>query len=160
MAVEPNRMFDDYIYAAAAKTKTPMTIVPGKAEAIPVEDNSVDIVVGTMVLCSVASVQQSLNEVFRVLKPGGKYLFTEHTKAPDDWHLLGLAQTLTEPMQLQLAEGCHLRRNPKPFVESVFSKENVDAKQFVLSNTGRAPPDWPPHFLLAPHYVGMATKRV
>ena len=159
LAVEPNRMFDTYMNAAAMKTKTPLTIVPGKAEAIPVDDNSIDIVVGTMVLCSVNSVKQSLEEIHRVLKPGGKYLFTEHIKAPDDWHLLRLAQTMTEPMQLRMAEGCHLRRNPQPFVESVFRKQNVRAKRFVLSNTGKAPPNWPPHFLLAPHYVGMAIKR-
>mmetsp|Transcript_28963 Transcript_28963/g.42728 ORF Transcript_28963/g.42728 Transcript_28963/m.42728 type:complete len:350 (+) Transcript_28963:55-1104(+) len=160
LAVEPNRMFDDYMYAAAVRTNTPLTIVPGKAEEIPVPDNSVDVVVGTMVLCSVTSVKQSLQEVYRVLKPGGKYLFTEHTKAPDDWQLLGLAQTITEPLQLKLAEGCHLRRNPQLFVEETFQKSNVDAKRFVLSNTGKTPPNWPPHFLLAPHYVGTATKVV
>ena len=34
-----------------------------------VEDNSIDIVVSTMVLCSVRSIQKTLNEVQRVLAP-------------------------------------------------------------------------------------------
>ena len=41
-----------------------------------------------MVLCSVTSVAASLAEVRRVLKPGGRYLFSEHTRAPDGWNLL------------------------------------------------------------------------
>mmetsp|Transcript_31993 Transcript_31993/g.48345 ORF Transcript_31993/g.48345 Transcript_31993/m.48345 type:complete len:340 (+) Transcript_31993:55-1074(+) len=158
LAVEPNRMFDEYVYSAAVRSNTPLKIVPGRAEEIPVADNSVDVVVGTMVLCSVNDVIESLQEVHRILKPGGLYLFTEHTKAPDDWQLLGLAQTVTEPLQLKLAEGCHLRRNPKPKIEQVFGTANVKASSFVLDNTGKAPPNWPPHFLLAPHYVGYATK--
>ena len=44
-------------------------MVQGVAEAMPFEDNSVDVVVGTMVLCSVQSVRKACEEVKRVLKP-------------------------------------------------------------------------------------------
>ena len=43
----------------------------------------------------------------------------------------------------------------RPTIERVFGKSRVDARSFVLSNTQRGPP-WPPHFLLAPHLVGVA----
>jgi len=157
LAVEPNRSFDIYARSAASATGTNLEIVPGRAEDIPVEDASVDVVVGTMVLCSVESVERSLREVHRVLRPGGRFLFTEHTRAPKDWRLLDLAQRLVAPTQVSLAEGCHLRREPRSDIEAVFGVDNVTARNFVLSNTNRSPP-WPPHFLLSPHLVGYATK--
>ena len=49
-----------------------------------------------------------------------------------------------DPLQNALANGCHLRRDPRPTIERVFGTGNVDARSFVLSNTQRGPP-WPPH---------------
>lgn len=157
LAVEPNRSFDVYARSAAASTGTHLEIVPGRAEEIPLDDASVDVVVGTMVLCSVKEVQRSLREVHRVLRPGGRFLFTEHTRAPEGWQLLDLAQRIASSAQVALAEGCHLRRDPRRDIEAVFGLSNVEARSFVLSNTDRSPP-WPPHFLLSPHLVGYATK--
>ena len=154
-AVEPNAAFFDLAATQAQWEDTTLDVVQGVAEAMPFEDNSVDVVVGTMVLCSVQSVRKACEEVKRVLKPGGRYLFTEHTKAPEDWRLLNAAQTVMDPLQNALANGCHLRRDPRPVIERVFGTGNVDARSFVLANTQRGPP-WPPHFLLAPHLVGVA----
>ena len=154
-AVEPNAAFFDLAATQAQWEDTTLDVVQGVAEAMPFEDNSVDVVVGTMVLCSVQSVRKACEEVKRVLKPGGRYLFTEHTRAPEDWRLLNAAQTVMDPLQNALANGCHLRRDPRPTIERVFGKSRVDARSFVLSNTQRGPP-WPPHFLLAPHLVGVA----
>ena len=154
-AVEPNAAFFDLAATQAQWEDTTLDVVQGVAEAMPFEDHSVDVVVGTMVLCSVQSVRKACEEVKRVLKPGGRYLFTEHTRAPDDWRLLNAAQTVMDPLQNALANGCHLRRDPRPTIERVFGRERVDARSFVLSNTQRGPP-WPPHFLLAPHLVGVA----
>lgn len=157
LAVEPNRSFDMYTRSAAATTGTTLEIIPGRAESIPMPDASVDVVVGTMVLCSVESVEASLKEVHRVLRFGGRFLFTEHTKAPEDWHLLSLAQKIVSPIQIAFAEGCHLRREPRKEIERVFGVTNVEARNFVLEGTNQSPP-WPPHFLLAPHLVGYAIK--
>ena len=136
---------------------TNLEVREGVAEALPFPDASVDVVVGTMVLCSVTSVAASLAEVRRVLKPGGRYLFSEHTRAPDGWNLLATAQTVASPLQLALANGCHLRRDPLPDITARFGAAHVRARSFVLGNTSQRPP-WPPHFLLAPHVVGVATK--
>ena len=157
VAVEPNLAFDTFASDEAQATGTNLEVREGVAEALPFPDASVDVVVGTMVLCSVTSVAASLAEVRRVLKPGGRYLFSEHTKAPDGWNLLATAQTVASPLQLALANGCHLRRDPLPDITARFGAAHVRARSFVLGNTGRRPP-WPPHFLLAPHVVGVATK--
>ena len=52
------------------------------AEAIPLEDGSVDTVVSTLVLCTVDFPDAALGEVARVLRPGGQLLFIEHVRSP------------------------------------------------------------------------------
>lgn len=79
------------------------------AENIPLPDNSVDTVVITFVLCTIPDWKAALTETRRVLKPGGRVLFSEHGLAPDD----GVAkwQRRVEPVWKPLAGGCHLTRD-------------------------------------------------
>jgi len=51
------------------------------AEAIPLEEDSVDTVVSTLVLCTVDFPDVALGEVARVLRPGGQLLFIEHVRS-------------------------------------------------------------------------------
>ena len=53
-------------------------------EDINLADNSLDCVVSTLVCCSVKCPQKSLEQVYRVLKPGGKLLFMEHVAAENN----------------------------------------------------------------------------
>ena len=59
------------------------------------QDNSFDVVIETLVLCSVNDVDQSLREIHRVLKPGGIFCFLDHVKAPDSTWLLRFQNFLT-----------------------------------------------------------------
>jgi ubiquinone/menaquinone biosynthesis C-methylase UbiE len=67
--------------AAAAHGRT-ATILTAPAEEIPLDDASVDAVVCTVVLCSVADPVRAVAEVRRVLKPGGTFVFFEHVASP------------------------------------------------------------------------------
>ncbi|MHA7899737.1 MAG: class I SAM-dependent methyltransferase [Henriciella sp.] len=86
------------------------------AEAVPLDNHSVDTAVITFVLCTIPDWQASLQEVRRVLKPGGTVLFSEHGLAPDE----GVAkwQRRIEPVWKRLVGGCHLTRDTKQMLES------------------------------------------
>jgi len=79
------------------------------AERLPVDDASFDTVVCTYTLCTIPDPAVALAEMRRVLKPGGKLLFSEHGRAPDanvsKW------QTRLQPYWSKLAGGCMLDRD-------------------------------------------------
>ena len=79
------------------------------AQRLPFLDASFDTVVSSWTLCSIARVDQALAEVYRVLKPGGRFLFVEHGLSPDadvqKW------QHRLTPLQKWVADGCHFNRN-------------------------------------------------
>lgn len=76
------------------------------------QDNSFDVVVTTLTLCSVQDPHKVLLEAKRVLKSNGKFVFLEHVAAPDR-SLLRVMQTLFNPLQRLLADNCHLNRQTK-----------------------------------------------
>ncbi|WP_340691951.1 methyltransferase domain-containing protein [Hyphomonas sp.] len=95
------------------------------AEAIPLEDDSIDTAVITFVLCTIPDWKSALAETRRVLKPGGRILFSEHGLAPDE----GVAkwQRRIEPVWKPLAGGCHLTRDVTAlFTEAGLTLEDVE----------------------------------
>lgn len=101
---------------AATSRETPCDIHLCGAEDVPLDDNSVDTAVVTFVLCTIPDWQSSLQELRRVLKPGGRVLYSEHGLAPDE----GVAkwQRRVEPVWKRLAGGCHLTRDTKQMLEA------------------------------------------
>lgn len=94
------------------------------AEDVPLPDDSIDTVVITFVLCTIPDWAGSLAEVRRVLKPGGKVLFSEHGLAPDQ----GVAkwQRRVERFWKPLAGGCHLTRDANAMLtDAGFVMEDV-----------------------------------
>jgi ubiquinone/menaquinone biosynthesis C-methylase UbiE len=59
------------------------TILRAPAEDLPVEDNTLDAAVSTLVLCGVSDQPRALRQLRRVLRPGGQLLFIEHVRSGD-----------------------------------------------------------------------------
>ena len=59
----------------------PTDIRRASAEALPFRDDSFDTVVSTLVLCTARDQVIALNEIARVLRPGGRLLFIEHLRS-------------------------------------------------------------------------------
>jgi ubiquinone/menaquinone biosynthesis C-methylase UbiE len=87
-----------------------------RGEDIPLDDDSVDTVVLTYTLCSIADAEAALAQMRRVLRPGGRLLFSEHGEAPDAsvrrW------QHRIDPVWTRLAGGCHITRPIPKLIES------------------------------------------
>ena len=101
---------------AAECSKTPVTLIAGSAEAIPIDEHSIDTVVTTWTLCSIANAVGALREMRRVLKPGGQLLFVEHGLAPEE-NIRKWQNRLT-PLWKRIGGGCHLNRPIGALIES------------------------------------------
>jgi SAM-dependent methyltransferase len=92
----------------AQRAPSPVHLLEGSAERIPLADRSMDTVVLTWTGCGIPDVATALGEMRRVLKVGGRLLFVEHGRAPEP----GVArwQDRVDPMWHRIAGGCHLNR--------------------------------------------------
>jgi ubiquinone/menaquinone biosynthesis C-methylase UbiE len=115
-AVDPSPAMLDAARAAAREKGWEADIREGVGEAIPFADESFDSVVCTYTMCSVTDQAQTLKEMRRILKPGGKLLFLEHGRAPD----AGVAkwQGRIEPIWKNVMGNCHLSREVTSAVEA------------------------------------------
>ena len=145
IGVEPNPFMRPYLEEQAKGLGIEVDLRSGLAHELPVEDNSVDVVVGTLVLCCVRDPQLSLKEVMRVLKPGGRFLFIEHVAAPrGTW--LRFLQGCVKPIWSQLGDGCH----PDRETWNVLEKAGFSRLEY----------DWitAPTLIVSPQIVGVAVK--
>ena len=95
-------------------------------ESLPMADGSFDSVVSTWTLCSIAKVDRAIQEIHRVLKPGGKFYFIEHGLS--DEPKVQVWQNRLTPIQKIIADGCHFNRNIQQIVEKQFN--NLTIEQF------------------------------
>ncbi len=94
-------------------------------EALPMGDRSFDSVVSTFTLCSIPKIEAALAEIYRVLKPGGRFFFVEHGLS----HEPGIQtwQHRLTPLQKRIAGGCHLDRAMGQLIEQQFDQVTLEA---------------------------------
>ena len=116
IGVDPSNELNEIAKKKANKNNIDIDFLLTTAESIPLEDNSVDTAISTYTLCSIPNPDASLQEIKRVLKPGGNLLFSEHGKSPDR----GVArfQNLIDFFWPEIADGCHLNRNMSEMIQT------------------------------------------
>jgi ubiquinone/menaquinone biosynthesis C-methylase UbiE len=85
-----------------------VTVLDAPAERLPFADGTFDTVVSTLVLCTVDAPRQALDEIARVLRPGGQFLFIEHVRA--DSRIRAFIQDRAEKPWRRFAAGCRCNR--------------------------------------------------
>lgn len=88
----------------------------GDAQALPFPARRFDTVVCTLSLCSIPDERRAVQEMWRVLRPGGRLLLLEHVRSPV--RAVRIGQELIEPLFLWLQRD-HLLREPLDTVECV-----------------------------------------
>lgn len=109
LAVEPDDYLRGLAEQRAASVPVPVVVVAGSAEHLPAPSAAADIVVCSLVLCSVGDQGKALAEIYRVLRPGGTLAFYEHVRSHRRW-VAAVEDALTPGWQ-RFAGGCHLNRD-------------------------------------------------
>ncbi len=146
IAVEPEPYLRNKAEQAAGAAKVPVRVVDGLADALPLEDESVDAGVASLVLCSVPDQSVALAELRRVIKPGGELRFYEHVISNR-----GSRRTFQRVMDATLwpriAGGCHMTRDTRAAMEQAG---------FSVQRSRRFP--FPPGRFGIPHILGSARR--
>jgi ubiquinone/menaquinone biosynthesis C-methylase UbiE len=106
---------------AASKIEVDYRVLNG--ETLPMEDCTFDTVVSTWTLCSIKDVDRSISEIYRVLKPGGKFLFIEHGLSNEP-NIQTWQHRLT-PIQKVIGDGCHLDRPIRSLIDRQFGSSDI-----------------------------------
>lgn len=147
VAVEPNPAMHAGLRARADRARVTLELHPTVAECIDLPDESVDAVISSLVLCTVPDPAAAVAEVFRVLRPGGRYAFLEHVAAPDGTALRRLQRAVRRPWGW-FFEGCSCERDLRAVIEGAgFDRTAI---------TDHRMPG--PFLPAAPQISGVATK--
>ena len=145
MVVEPNVHFHPHLRRAATAHKLELTILDGTAERLQLEEACADVVLSTLVLCSVDDVPGALAEIYRVLKPGGQFLFIEHVGAPRGTWLRRVQRAVRRPWGW-VADGCRPDQDTEAAIRGAgFSSVELAAFRVPMS-------------LASPHIRGVAMR--
>ncbi len=143
VAVDPSREGAKLARRRIAKAPFPVEFIATGAEAIAAPDNSFDSVVSTFTLCTIPDPAAALEQMRRVLRPGGKLFIAEHGLAQDPkvvrWqHRLNKFNNV-------VCGGCNMNRDIRRLVaEAGFEFDSVD--QYYIKG--------------APKFVGFVTRGI
>jgi ubiquinone/menaquinone biosynthesis C-methylase UbiE len=140
--LEPSAYLRDKADEFAAKTDFSVDMIDASAEAIPLANDEVDTVVSSWTLCSIPDIEATLQELRRVLKPDGRFVFIEHGRSPDksisNW------QDRLVPLSTRLL-GCSLNRSMDTLIDDAgFELLEMEKHYF----------DGPK--IISYHYIGQA----
>jgi ubiquinone/menaquinone biosynthesis C-methylase UbiE len=146
VAVEPEPFLREKAEQAARDAPIPVRVVDAVAGELPVESDSVDAAVASLVLCTIPDAHGALSEMRRVLKPGGELRFMEHVRS--DQPRKARVQRMSDGSGIWplLGGGCNCSRDTVASIKAAgYSIERVES--FSLG------PAW---WITNPHVLGAA----
>jgi ubiquinone/menaquinone biosynthesis C-methylase UbiE len=146
VAVEPEPYLRQKAVESATSAPVPVRVVDGLADALPLEDASVEAGVASLVLCSVPDQDAALAELYRVIKPGGELRFFEHVISNRESRRK-VQRFMDATVWPRVAGGCHMSRNTRAAIERAG---------FIVQRSRRFP--FPPGALGLPHILGSARR--
>ena len=119
-AIEPDPHMRTRAREKAREGGLEVDLRDARAESLPYPDDAFDVVISSLVFCTIDDPDAAVSEVSRVLKPGGEFRFFEHVHADG---ALGTGQDLVNPLWNRVAGGCNLNRRT---VDRFVSRETFD----------------------------------
>jgi ubiquinone/menaquinone biosynthesis C-methylase UbiE len=149
VAVEPEDYLRDRAEAAGARAAVPIRVVTGAADRLPADDGEFDAGVASLVLCSVPDQASALDELRRVIRPGGELRFYEHVVSSKP-RLARVQRGLDRTVWPRLGGGCHAARDTLTAIEAAgFTVERCRRFEFRPNLVTR---------VVAPHMIGVARR--
>jgi ubiquinone/menaquinone biosynthesis C-methylase UbiE len=143
VAVDPSRQSAKLARKRIAQAPFPVEYIPVGAEVIPAPDRSFDCVVSTFSLCTIPNPVAALEQMRRVLKPGGKLFLAEHGLTPDP--AVQRWQHRMNGLHNVICGGCNTNRDIRRLVaEAGFEFDHVE--QYYMKG--------------APKFAGFITRGI
>tara|TARA_X000001036_G_scaffold304300_1_gene283272 strand:- start:905 stop:1528 length:624 start_codon:yes stop_codon:yes gene_type:complete len=146
IGLDPSQELNFLAKKIAKENNIGIDFIMSGAEEIPLPNDYVDTILITYTLCTIPDLDKSMNEMKRVLKSEGKFIFCEHGIAPDQniikW------QGRINPIWKAIMGGCNINRNiPKIISDSGF--DIIDINKMYLPSTPK---------IVGYNYWGVAQK--
>ena len=149
IAIEPEPTLRSQAEGAAQSASVPIRMLAGVADELPLEDESADAVVASLVLCSVPDQSRALAEIRRVLRPKGELRFYEHVIPRCQPKRLLLQAIDRSGLWPAIAGGCHpARETTEAIMQAGFDIQEIE--RFGFSAQRFEP--------LIPHILGTARR--
>jgi ubiquinone/menaquinone biosynthesis C-methylase UbiE len=149
VAVEPEPTLRRQAETAVKSANVPIRLLAGVADELPLEDESADAVVASLVLCTVPDQSRAFAEIRRVLRPEGELRFYEHVipcRQPKRVLFQAIDRSGIWPA---IAGGCHAARDTtEAIMQAGFEIEKIERFGF---SANRFQP-------LVPHILGTARR--
>ncbi len=115
VGIEPDPYMLRRAQARADRLERQVKLLADDAEQLPFPEASFDVVVATLVFCTIADPERALGELRRVLRPGGQLRFLEHVRAKTaGWQRF---QDFITPIWKRVGAGCHPNRDTVGAIE-------------------------------------------
>jgi ubiquinone/menaquinone biosynthesis C-methylase UbiE len=129
LAIEPSAACMRLAEPRIARSLATVALAGLDGERLDLPSETYDAVLSTWTMCTIPDLAVALEEMRRVLKPGGTVHFVEHGHAPDE--TVERWQHRIEPVNKRLAGGCHLtRRIPEDIEQAGLAIDELETYYF------------------------------